>query len=423
MATTLGQFLYGSDVFGNPTELINGARTAHRLLRSENWGRGEFSDVLDNAGCDGLLLQPCTMADDGTTEDWLMMDLRPEASPWYTGSAASLEAFGFYIEEWTGMDGAHHGRSVTPLGRGGANYGPQSHGARVMKLNVLLMGSSERGLTHLFRWLESTLLNCCNPCHDASIWVREFCPTEPSIDPEEGLARLARVALVEGPTWETPVSDRSGCTVRRASFTLSAGDPCMYGSEVSCLPATTDFMTGDVDYDVLPDLVGVSSGWGWSCTPSFDGVDYGVLAPKVTITSEFDTFGSLRQALPDLRISAYANPGGVAAAPFTLRKIGELIITGRGTTGLEIVADLAERTVKYRENTGNSPPEWVDGSRLIGQQVEANVRRWFSVQACDYPLIAVEPVYGDLRNTTEGVTTTEQTITVTIDMIRKWSCC
>src|SRR5690606_5606622 len=99
---------------------------------------------------------------------------------------------------------------------------------REMKLNVLLVGLNEPALMHGFRWLESFLVGCSESCGEWAFWIRDFCPPDPELDPEEGVYRLDEVALIEGPTWESPVTPRSGCVIRRASFTIAAGDPCMY---------------------------------------------------------------------------------------------------------------------------------------------------------------------------------------------------
>ncbi len=432
--TYLGQqFLYLSNVFGNASEVINGARTARRLIESEGCGGGTFSSVLDNAGCDALLLRPCTMATDGTVDDWTVAQLIPETAPWYNGTDASVEAYGFYIEEWSGLDGAHHVKSVTGVGmnRGGAIFGPQSHNHRTMKLNVLLCASSERGITYLFRWLEQTLLRSCGGCEGHDLWVREICPTDPVTSPKEGLARMRKVELLEGPTWEAPISDYAGCELRRASFTLGAGDPCMYGDKIACTAATTlPVVTGApapesfTDTRVAPDGSWLAYGYGVSCRASFTGVPYGSLAPRVTVSSPIEAPAAERRALPDLRISGYTDPAssGVFGPASDMRKIGEFILTGRGTTGLEIVVDLAEREVRYREEAGSSFEGWLDGSRLIGRAVEPGVPRWWDFDFCDEGVLIVEPVYGSRYNLAQATASTAAAFTVAVDMVPRWGC-
>lgn len=443
------QMLYVSNGFGNPTELINGARTAARLRSAAVCGT--FAEVMESAGCEALALQPCTMDETGETAAWEPADFSPDTAPWnddegeyLNAGGAAEEAFGFYIEEWTGLDGAHHGRSTTGVGMtgGGAYFGPMSHSHRVMKLNVLLLGSSVRGINYLFRWLEQTLLSCCG-AGDRSIWLREFCPPDPYTDPEDGFARIPRTVLLEGPTWESDPHPNAGNVMRRASFTLGAGDPCMYGQALTVEPMDlgADYVAasepGDVTDPLYPRLVAPDGYWlpprsfrqPITSTLWKSRRKYGKFAPRVTITSPLQVSAAgERLHLPDLRISGFTDPAGLnktRAQGGDMRKIGEFILSGRGTSGLEIVVDLAERSVKYRDLVG-APDNWRDGARLIGRPLETHLRRWWSFDRNDDGVISIEPVYLSLYNSTAQSylnSAPMKGVTFDVELVSRFGCC
>ena len=58
MTTYHQQLLYLADPDGNPAELINGARLAHNLEAAAMCGSGQFSNVLDYAGCGNRRASP-----------------------------------------------------------------------------------------------------------------------------------------------------------------------------------------------------------------------------------------------------------------------------------------------------------------------------------------------------------------------------
>lgn len=325
--------------------------------------------------------------------NWTAVDFT--TNPWYNGSTASTEAFGFFVEQWTGLDGAQHSREVAPSGqrKGGAYFGPMTDSGRTMKMNVLLHGSSERGLEYLFRWLEQTLLNCCDPCGWQTAWIREFCPTDATVDPNEGVARLERVALIEGPTWEAePVPDGS-CYLRRVSFTLVAGDPCMYrepisnGSGISTLASITPVSS------LTPASCAKWQGTNLRVQGDLTIPQYGSAAPILRILSPGESTGSTRKSLPVLRIAGYADPN-LTDDPCRGNLLGELVLEGSGSSGLELLVDMAQRRVLYRTTPGGGP--WLDGSRFIGRALKSNVRRWWSVEQCANGYFICEPAFENL---------------------------
>ena len=239
-------WLYWVDSLGDPQEFVNHART-NAYIKNLKCDYG-VTNVLDDGGCAAYRYKPCY--EDAVTlavTDWKgMVFTTPsdslEPAPWWDGVAgsASSEAMGMIIEDITGLDGAQHGRSVGPVGgrRGGARFGPLSNRHRVVKINMLLHGTTPRSLEFLFRWVEDQLISCCgSTCDDMSLWVRTHCPTIAYI--EEGVYRLYDVALLEGPIREANPMPRGNAWINRVSFTLGTGDPCMYAPNISVAASST----------------------------------------------------------------------------------------------------------------------------------------------------------------------------------------
>lgn len=377
---------------------------------------------------------------DNTIETWALGGGGSEATtvwqpvtfeatnPWDNSSIDAAEALGFYIEEWTGLDGAHHARSVTPVGalRGGAYFGPQSHKHRTMKINLLLLGTSERGLNYLFRWLEQQLLNCCTACGSQDLYLREKCPELThyiASEFEDGWGRMRRVALLDGPTWEAAPAVDAGCYIRRVSFTLGAGDPCIYGTIAAGTTATST--AGFVGSQPAASEVACA---GWAGTDRQVSAtlvvpDYGSVAPKITITSPYEsTTSGTPKHVPDLRIFGLAQYNGAPTCdPCQSPKVGELILSGYQAAGMEIVIDMAARSIRYRQQM--SGEEWQDGSRYLARQMRA-VKRWWSFVACNSGCVYVEPVYAGLYNSFAGVADDfVSTWTVEIESASRWGCC
>lgn len=356
------------------------------------------------------ILEPWVVGDyfaDEPSIAWGQWIINRPDDPWDNGATAASDALGIVIEEWTGIDGAHHTRAQVPVGvnRGGARFGPHAHRQRVMKLNVLLLGRSEQGLTHLFRWLENQLIDQGSACAERSLWLRDYCPTvNGGSDATEdqlraGWYRLDRVALVEGPTWESePVKDGGGCYLRRVSFTIVAGDPCMYGygTNVFNQQMSVGGLSWSGGYTVASCSKWTTSNVRAQATVAAGTT--GFLAPRVTIRSHYEVDGSDPKNLPDLRIFGIATPDYGTVTPCTGDKLGELVISPYQLAGAEIVIDFASRTIKYRDI--DHDVEWSDGAVLLRQSAE-NIRRWW-----DFGLkggtVYVEPYYDGLTNKISG---------------------
>lgn len=352
---------------------------------------------------------------------WTAVDFT--LNPWYNdNNPASSEALGFLIEEFTGLDGANHSRSSTPSGMnsGGTYYGPLTHTGRTHKLNVLLHGTSERGLTYLFRWLEDQLMNCCDSaCGSQTAWIRQWCPSAPETTPQDGVARLERVVLAEGPTWEAEPLKDGGCTLRRVSFTLTSGDPCLY-TDKTPLAANVSTTSG-VTTSALATNPATFNGDRRQTRAAFSGPlsGIGTKAPVVTIYSPAE-YSSGRKGLPVMRIAGYVDPGNTGV-PTLATQIGEFILEGYESSGFEIVIDMAQRRVLMRPA---GTLRWQDGSRLIGRALHPGMTRWFSFGPCDTGFVTVEPALQGLGTARTPVTSLQVSSWTTIIESRdRFGCC
>jgi len=434
--------LWFVDSTGTPYEIFNHARTAAYMANAEDAGCGRFRDILPFGGCQAyqwelasgsLVLQEnydllefenndYVVAEDSLPVlSWYLANYQTpkNEAPWYSATfPESEEALGFWIEEWTGLDSSHVRRAAQQLGRrpGGAALGLLSSTERVMRFNVLLVGTSEIGLSYLFRWLDAALMSVCEPCKLNTALLRRYCPdlekmaiasetpeglTTEDDDPlanqgaipivpiealEASLARLKRVALVEGLTWEEPPVERAGCWLRRVSFTLAAGDPCMYSE---------DFVIAE---NLSIDLLACTSAAGGTfnaaatpCRPAceqlpsdcrivypYTPVAVGTTAPRITIRNDSST-----GTVPPLAIKAYrGHPVGGSVCGLDL--LGEMRLYPIPPDS-EIVFDAAQRFITFQDATLADPvPGWAF--------VEANdpgVTRFFNF-ACGESTLVIE---------------------------------
>lgn len=413
MTTYPQHFMYMVDQFGNAQEVINGARTAANLL---TWGSPLIKDILVNAGCAALALQPCvttiTAPVTVTTTSWTAADLSPTGSPWYDGSAESLEGLGLYVTDWTGLDGSHQSRAVSQYAtsRGGAWFGPNTAANRVMKLNVNILGQTERGCNYIFRWLEQQLFGCCGG-GGTTMWMREYCPDITT--PSAGLARMENVALIQGITWESQPMEDSGCFLRTASFTLSAGDPCMYRDDGTTttgtvLKSTATALATTLMLDTtLGAPCGVWTGTGVAVTAAIPVPRYGASTAVVTIDSSNDQ-GPIY--LPPMRIVGYVDRLGVGTTnPCLGTVVSQLLLVGI-PAGVIVEIDMARKLIRQRG--GRDDYEWVDATGYV-KQYPGGGKKFASFSPCDAGAVTVEPFAMDyFHGTTANTYATSWDVTI-----------
>ena len=323
-----------------------------------------------------------------------------DTAPWYSDLyPESADAYGFWIEDWTGLDDAHIVRPVTSMGVpwGGGQLGSIRSNERVMKLNVILLGRNEPAVEYLFRWLATTLSSVCSSCEVNSMLLRRICPTNGDL--WQGVSRLDQVGLVEGVKWETDPTTQSMCSVRRLSFGLTAGDPCFYVDDTdevtpdtvadidTCLGASTTAVDRSPCRPICNELAS-------SCRTvfTFEHESLGTAAPVVRLYNDND-----EHSLP-VRLICYADPSevGVSLNPCGLPRLGEVYVTALPPYAT-LVWDVIGRKVSYHDQTtGGFVPGWAF--------VSANDRplRRFFVLPCSQAHVVMEPASLCLEETVDG---------------------
>ena len=389
-------FLYLSDAYGNPTEVVNEART---LAALEEAGCSLFGNVYDGDRLIGLRYEPCAMASDGSVTSWAALDTSGTAAPWYDGTEQSLEAYGFVIDEWTGLDGSVHRRPSRPRGprRGGSSFGLQYHAERVMSINLVLLGSSERGLNHLFRWLETTLLASCSPCETNTVWLREFYPTGFSpTELEEGLAHLDEVVLVDGPTWTSERVQDAGTNIRVCSLTLTAGDPCFRR-----VPGDSTTETGTptpASADSSPPGCADYSGADGTLGLTLAAPGYGAATPLVKFQFSNVAGAGAGYATPPYRIMGFIDDGSGESRPCQQRRRGFIALDGV-PPGSEVIVDCGSITAQAR-NVAQGV-DWYDATKYLVPRVVdfgGAMREPVTTAGCQSLHVVIEPATQDLSS-------------------------
>lgn len=395
----------------NIVEVINGARTA-TYLQTIGIDGIEICSILDLAGCPTYQWAPYAVDSADATIvgaydpcSWVALEFDDPAldpAPWYDENyPESADALGFMIEDWTGLDSSHLSRPATVRGGagGGVVLSGLAAGGRVQKLNVILLARSEEAMMYLFDWLDSTLIGSCRACATDTLLFRRVCGDE--VDPARGVGEQRRVGLVEGLKWESDVAGQGRCYLRRASFTMTAGDPCIYSPEFDAEESLDSYVA-----DVPTCLADANlSALRVPCRPScseltvdcrtsitFEVSRVGFAAPIVHLYNGFDT-----QSIPT-RILVYSDPFGVgtdAPNPCGLPLLGEVYVAPLPPYS-HMVWDVVGRRILYRDvSTG----DFVESSAFIGAN-DPPIPRFFSVP-CGAAHVVMEP--GDFCLVEDGL--------------------
>lgn len=410
-------WLYAVNDDGSICEIINSQRMLSALKSVASCAGGIFTQVQDDCVWEnGILpftLDPCS-TDAGGNQTWAPITFAETTwsgnpAPWWDGDpgSPSADAYGFWIEEWTGLDSAHVTRNTSQRvsRRGGANFGTLFSGSRVWKMNIILTGGSGAALEDLFRWLETQLMDCCDPCSGMEALIRTTCP--PDGDPSFGVWRVKGMSLIEGLTWETPPIENLGCFMRRVSVTLGVSDPCLY----SCANNSAT----DVQY---PFVVGgqcipFSVWWGCNrtctdmapyriCAP-VPGVSRGFMAPVVTIVND-----SIEVGAP-VRIYGMLDPQGFGCDPCSLQVCQDIITTSI-PAGATLIVDSASRKVLYKD--GTTGDTFIDGTAFLDPPA-GTIPSYLSL-SCDDGWVAIEPA--DFCGNTDS-------LKFSIDLVQRVGCC
>lgn len=393
-------FLY-ADYGGGIMEIFNHARTLEHLRNSAaGCSRitimGDECEVLSKDPCDGSPLVFTTPSANDT-------------APWWDGVAnsASSKAYGFWVEEWTGLDDSHLHRTATTISPRGAKFSTLGQGARTMKFNVLLFGHDGVALEELFRWLAEQITNCCDDCGGTNLWVRTTCPDGYSDD--YGLATLNNVQMVEGLTWLDPPIRDLGCFMRRATFTLAAGDPCMYtppsqllapATLVAANPCTVGF-TNLFGAPCSPENLDIFSPY-WQMQVLIPAATRGVRAPIVYLTQSGEDWS------PPLVITGTSDPNSRGATMNSVEISGRVFLRGV-PPGYEVMVDCARRRVLKRVASQRLP--WESADDLI--DTLRGIPSWPFV-TCWHGYTFVTPTFFSVEIAN---------LTVSIDETQRYGCC
>jgi hypothetical protein len=311
-----------------------------------------------------------------------------DAAPWYNVRyPESADALGFFVEEWTGLDNPHVVRPVAARPRGG-QLGTIGAKERVMKLNVVLFARTEKAMAYLFDWLDATLSSICSGCAVDTALIRRYCPNfDSTASLWDGVMEMREVGLVEGLSWESDPLELSACLVRRLSFTMSAGDPCLYSTST----AVTVSASANLTTCLANTLVNMNRG---TCRPScvelhsscrtvftFITDAVGAIAPVLTLDNNTASWSAPMRAI------AYSDPAviGVSPNPCGLPIIGELYIVPLPPYST-LVWDVVGRDVRYYDYTTGAE---VGGFAFIGAN-DLPIPRYFSLP-CGTTHVVLEP--------------------------------
>jgi hypothetical protein len=222
-----------------------------------------------------------------------------------------------------------------------------------MALEVILLGTSEKSLEYLFRWLEATLSSVCATCETNTVLLRRYCPDDLSeAKVSDGVVEMREVGLTSGLTWGGPISNHEECYLRRVSFTLAAGDPCMYSAETQEIADSTMTVAtciSDAGLSMSRTRTSCRPGCAelpTACRTTFDFIvdTVGAAAPHVVL----ENTSSTQYTLP-VRIKGMGNPLGLSD-PCGLPLLGEMHVAALPPNS-KFVWDVAGRDVLYWDAT------------------------------------------------------------------------
>ena len=385
------------DFGSGPVEILNQARTIAHL------GEADISCARV-----GIMASECAALSKHPQSGESLNFQTPSTGTvarWWDGVSGSptSHAYGFWIEEWTGLDSAHIGRSSSPVAPRGARFSKLGQGARMMKLNVLLFGRDAMALEGLFRWLENELIGCSDGCYGADLWARTGCPD--GYGDDVGLVIMSGAQLMEGLTWLEPPIRQLGCFMRRASFTIGVSDPCLYSKPTSVL-SSTDFSNVNHCALGLDEIFGcpddVDAFAPYQKYVALAAANTGVNAPVVYLANDHATAWS-----SPLLVAGVEDP--LAAGPY---------LTGTDVTGrvwlrgippeTEVMVDCARRRIFKREIGATS---WETADDLIDGLAGVP----------SYPFVSDVAGYVIVRPTFLGNNLAN--LSVQIDRVHRYGCC
>jgi len=209
-------------------------------------------------------------------------DPATDNAPWADGDRPEgFDYLGLIIDEIQGLD-TTSSRDVSPAADGiGGILGPETLDARPVTVKGWLIAANCSGMEYARRWLAETLADAlCAGCDLSFMDVRTTCGDDPAGDFNTNRWRLYDVGLTNMDT------DLSGgeecCYVVPITFTLTAGNPYLYGPLVNAVGPVT-LNAGASDANIVPFETWLFSQGTSVCTTVADqGI--GIDAPVITFT-------------------------------------------------------------------------------------------------------------------------------------------
>lgn len=281
------------------------------------------------------------------------------------------------------------------------------------------------------------------------MWLRESCASSED-NWDEGVAILNNVGLVEGPTFEAEPIETSRLIIRRLSFTLVAGDPCLYsprraiGSDVvyhSAAAASADDSPATIVARRGEVLVAGTYATAWGV--AHEAGSWASAAPIVTITSDLmlGTDGK-RAHIPPLSIFVTSDSqfsverewsAGIISDPIADHPLISRLDLKAIPSGIELEINFATRSLRYR-GPGFADRQWKDGWVYVADR-GLHTSRWNlppkscrSVWVSARPTFMYRPDFTTVTADADGFTgpylpaTADGAWTVTYEVADRWSC-
>lgn len=391
-------------------ELLNDNRTRHYQSLHPLW----TGSICTDCQCSALDYNPCLAGGDFPA---LVYGDAPDdesnPAPWFDELAASSAEFlGWMVDTIDGFDYANYGRTVNQRAIEGANATPMRAAGREVTYTIIGTALTERGMMYGLNWLAAMLLGIGGRCGWGRAVIRTHCDEE---DITGGLYELREVACTQAPTWTDNVLADKGCLVRGATFTLLAGDPCMYGCRSTCLTATGNLVTTPISAvcdgvttisDLLcgPMPIAVNTGNVVACCEVAPGIaiDSRSATVQIDATERCGPFSiELYSALPETDCGTVVGDDDLY--------LGRVSI-GALEAGQGALIDGPSRQVFFRGGQ-NSPWQADDSLLLFGADEYPCFPR---ISGCDSLYIAIRPATacpatGEFSVTIESVTISQCT--------------
>lgn len=228
----------------NCVEVVNSSRLAQLIAA----GRGP----------EGLQCKDCAPCPDLDKGLGYPDGYNPGDSPWYDpDQPESIDFAGLLVTSITGLGPGEFARPVIETAGVGAIIGQGRQSAPQVVVTGILMAATCCAAEYGLRWLSSALRADCvpgAPCAGGDLlflscepaFPDEDCPENEGQNYEALLApyyrTLKNAALVSGPTISSIIPRGCPtcyeCGLTEVTFTLAAGDPCVYRDPASLLSAT-----------------------------------------------------------------------------------------------------------------------------------------------------------------------------------------